>query len=86
MSSPAICRTLGSRAAIRRGVNARLTSERSWVCRGGSIMIRVGMRLIMSLVGTATEIPSAEEYVSTSWSAAMTSSYRESAQKSSFEL
>ncbi len=81
---PAISRIRGSSAATRRGVNARETRPRIAVCSGGS-MARNEMNLDASGVHIDRSIitPFALENAAWSRNPVSTSSYRDSAQKSS---
>ena len=77
-----IWRTVGSSSATRRGVKTLLTSWRTRVCSGGSMMIIIGSGVSpCSRVGPMVELK-------VSWSrwASQTSSKRESAQNPSFSL
>lgn len=69
-------RTVGSSAAIRRGVNAFETRRRSFCCRGGSIAMIIGGR---APEPRSSDTPSADENVSHSWIAFQTSWKRDSA-------
>ena len=51
---------------MRRGVNARLTSLRSFVCPGGSIMIIIGMFRRARRVIISSTMPWPDRYVSAS--------------------